>query len=481
MTRTHSASPPRERPRPSAVHASAWVLAATTLLAGCGGAVSAPADAPTPSGTSSETSRPISTELALQTFDSAWSRINASYYDPDFRGIDWPGIRDELRPRAAEVSTREELRTVLRDMLSRLGESHFAILPEESVRAISIDDDGVEDLGDAGPGDVGLDLRWVDGRLMVFKVREGPAGDAGVSAGWTVAAVGEQSTGRWEEIVADADSERARITAETQTVQGAISLMTGPVGSEVPMTLVDGEGDTVSVSLPRQPVRGQMVRFGQLPAMASWLEWERIPAPGQPGACVGVIEFNIWMVPLVAPFNQAVDALDDCMGIVIDLRGNPGGVGGMVMSTAGSFFAERADLGTLKSRAGELNFVAMPRGVDTEGALRDAFDGRLAVLIDEMSMSTSEIFAAGLKSTGRARLFGSTTPGYALPAATLPLPSGDVLYHVISNLTDPEGRRIEGSGVAPDVEVGVRREALLSGVDEALDAAIVWAAGGGGR
>ncbi len=427
-----------------------------------------------------EAGRPISTELALQTFDSAWSRINSSYYDPDFRGIDWPGIRDELRPRAAAVSTREELRTVLRDMLSRLGESHFAILPEESVQAISIDDDGVEDLGDAGPGDVGLDLRWVDGKLTVSRVRDGPAVDAGVRAGWIVSAVGEQSTEEWEEIVADADSERARITAETQTVQGAMSLMTGPVGSELPMTLVDGEGDTLAVALARRPVRGEMVRFGQLPAMASWLEWERVPAPGSPDACVGVIEFNIWMVPLVAPFNQAVDALDDCTGVVIDLRGNPGGVGGMVMSTAGSFFAERADLGRVQSRAGELDFVAMPRGVDTRGELRDAFDGRLAVLIDEMSMSTSEIFAAGLKSTGRARLFGSTTPGYALPAATLPLPSGDVLYHVISNLTDPDGRRIEGSGVAPDVEVPLRRDALLAGDDEALEAAIAWAAGGEG-
>lgn len=426
----------------------------------------------------SSSARPISQELALQTFDSAWSRINSSYYDPDFRGIDWPGIRDELRPLAAEVSTREELRVVLRDMLSRLGESHFAILPQESVQAISVEADGVEDLGDAGPGDVGLEARWVDGKLTIFRLRDGAAADAGLRTGWVIASVGEQETERWERVVADAASERERITAETQTVQGAMSLMTGPVGSELSMTVVDERGDTSTVALERRPARGEMVRFGQLPAMASWLDWDRVPAPGPSGACVGVIEFNIWMVPLVAPFNQAVDALADCGGIVIDLRGNPGGVGGMVMSTAGSFFAERAELGTLQSRAGELNFVAMPRGVDTGGALRDAYDGRLAVLIDEMSMSTSEIFAAGLESTGRARLFGSTTPGYALPAATLPLPSGDVLYHVISNLTDPEGRRIEGSGVRPDIEIPLRRGALLAGRDEALDAAVAWAAGG---
>ena len=145
------------------------------------------------------------------------------------------------------------------------------------------------------------------------------------------------------------------------------------------------------------------------------------------------------------------------------------------MSTAGSFFAERADLGVVKSRAGELRFVAMPRGVDAEGQLRDAFEGRLAVLIDQLSMSTSEIFAAGLKVTGRARLFGTTTPGYALPAMTIRLPNQDVLYHVVSDLTDPEGRRIEGRGVQPDVEIPLDRLDLLAGRDAALEAAVEWA------
>jgi carboxyl-terminal processing protease len=422
-------------------------------------------------------STPISTELALQTFDSAWSRINASYYDPDFRGIDWPGIRDELRPLAAEVETREALRRVLRDMLSRLGESHFAIIPEESVDAISVDDDAESESGadaDAGPGDLGMEFRWVDGQVTVFRVREGSARDAGVAPGWIIEAIGERSMESWEAVVAEAEPGRARVAVETETLQGAASLAGGPVGSRVAMRLRDGDGDVHELTLERRPVKGDLVQFGALPAMASWLEFRRVPTDD--GGCVGVIEFNIWMVPLVAPFNRAVDALDGCGGMVIDLRGNLGGVGGMVMSTSGSFFGERAELGKLQSRAGELNFVAMPRGVDADGQLRDAFEGRLAILVDQMSMSTSEIFAAGLKSTGRARLFGQTTPGYALPAMTLRLPTGDVLYHVVSNLTDPEGVRIEGLGVEPDVEMPLRRDALLAGDDEVMDAAVRWAA-----
>lgn len=417
---------------------------------------------------------PIDRDLALATFDSAWSRINSSYYDPDFRGLDWPGIRDELRPAAAEVETRGELRSVLRDMLSRLGESHFAILPEESVDQIDVGGDESDGVG--GAGDAGLEVRWVDGELTVFRVHDGgAAARAGLGPGWVVEAVGDRDLDGWRQVIADAESETARIGLQTQTVSAAASLLRGPVGSPVAVRVRDASDEPRTLTLTRTPIRGEMVQFGQLPAMAAHLSWSRVGEDA--GGCVGLIEFNIWMVPLVADFNRAVDAVDDCTGIVIDLRGNPGGVGGMVMSTAGSFFAERADLGVIRSRAGEIRFVAMPRGVDSDGSLRDAFDGRLAVLVDEMSMSTSEVFAAGLKSTGRARLFGTTTPGYALPAMTIRLPSRDVLYHVISNLTDPEGQRIEGRGVAPHEALPLRRDELLAGRDAALDAAVLWASG----
>lgn len=440
------------------------LAAAVFAAAACGG--TPPPAAPAP--------EPISREVALQTFDSAWSRINSSYYDPDFRGLDWAGIRDELRPSVMEVETRQELRAILTDMLSRLGESHFAIIPGDAVDAISVDDDGTADSGAADGGDVGVELRWVDGRLTVFRVAEGPAAEAGVRPGWIVEEIGEREMARWEEVVAEAEPGRARTSVETETVQGAASLLAGAIGSSVRIAFRDADDTVRELELDRRPVRGEFVRFGDLPAMAAHLDHRRVEVAN---GCVGVIEFNIWMVPLVAPFNEAVDALSDCVGMVIDIRGNRGGVGGMVMSTAGSFFGERSDLGVIQSRAGELKFVAMPRRIDTEGELREPFEGRLAILIDELSMSTSEVFAAGLKSTGRARLFGTSTPGYALPAMTLRLPSQDVLYHVISNLVDPDGRRIEGAGVAPDVAVPLERDALLDGRDEALDAAVAWASG----
>ncbi len=89
-------------------------------------------------------------------------------------------------------------------------------------------------------------------------------------------------------------------------------------------------------------------------------------------------------------------------------------------------------------------------------------------------MSTSEIFAGGMQKLGRARVFGETSAGQALPALSLRLPGGDVLVHAFASYTGPGGEPFEGRGVVPDETVPPTREALLAGSDPALDAAVRW-------
>jgi carboxyl-terminal processing protease len=164
----------------------------------------------------------------------------------------------------------------------------------------------------------------------------------------------------------------------------------------------------------------------------------------------------------------------NCEGVVIDLRGNPGGVAGMVMGIAGHFMKERKPLGVLKTRTGELRLVANPRTVNTAGQTVEPYGGPVALLIDPLTVSTSEIFAAGLQSAGRARVFGQTSAGQALPAMAVRLPNGDVLMHVVADLTAPDGRRVEGQGVVPDVMVPLTKKDLLAGRDAVLEAALNW-------
>ena len=72
--------------------------------------------------------------------------------------------------------------------------------------------------------------------------------------------------------------------------------------------------------------------------------------------------------------------------------------------------------------------------------------------MDEVSCSTSEIFAAGMQEAGRAVVVGRRTPGAALPSFFSKLPNGDFLQWVAGSYHTPRGQVIEGVGVMPDVE-----------------------------
>ena len=183
---------------------------------------------------------------------------------------------------------------------------------------------------------------------------------------------------------------------------------------------------------------------------------------------------------LDATLDRAMDALRDCRGIVLDVRGNPGGIAGMVMGVAGYFLDEPKPLGIMRSRGTELRFVANPRRVNARGEPIRPYEQPLAILVDRRSVSTSEIFAAGMQTVGRARIFGDTTAAQALPAVAASLPSGDFLLHVVADFTGPDGRRIEGRGVVPDEPTPLTRADLLAGRDAALDAAVRWIRQGGG-
>src|SRR3954467_10522446 len=64
-----------------------------------------------------------------ETFDAAWTIIRDSHLDPGMNGVDWQAGRNELGPKTANAPTDGELRDVIRDMLGRLGLSHFALIP----------------------------------------------------------------------------------------------------------------------------------------------------------------------------------------------------------------------------------------------------------------------------------------------------------------------------------------------------------------
>ena len=402
------------------------------------------------------------TPQAAETFDAAWTIIKNTHFDKTMNGLNWDAVRDELRPRAATAKTPTELRAVIRDMLGRLGLSHFALIPS-----------GPETTGDGNgtssdaSGDPGIEVRLIDRDLVVTTVD--PDVTSRVRAGWRVIQIGTAQVSELLQKVTEADNERLHKVEAWRIAQ---TRLRGPAGSTVEVTFEDAQGTPVKVSLPRRTESGSPVTVGNLPTMYVRVDHEKKSTPA--GRTAGVIKFNVWMTAVDAEFQQAIDRFRRADGIIIDLRGNPGGLAAMLMGISGHFLSERVTLGVMKTRDNELRFVSNPRLVTASGERVQPFAGPLAILVDSMSGSASECFAGGMQSIGRARIFGQTSMGQALPALFDRLPNGDVLIHAYGDFVTATGTRLEGKGVIPDEPVPLDRRDLLAGRDRTLEAALAW-------
>lgn len=406
---------------------------------------------------------------AAATFDAAWTKIRDSHFDKTMNGVDWEAVRAELRPKAAAAASSAELRAVLRDMLGRLGQSHFALIPSGA------DPASASRTGGDYSGDPGFDVRLLGGDLVVTSV--GRNGSSGVQTGWLVRKIdGHQVAGLLSALPSStADRAADGVNVRLLNVEAwriAQTRLRGPAGSSVDVGFEDGQGREVTIAVERRKEAGEPVTVGHLPAMFVRVEQERRQTPK--GAFAGLIRFNVWMTAVDAPFQRAVDEFRAADGLIIDLRGNPGGLAAMLMGISGHFVAERKTLGVMKTRDNELRFFANPRLVNAKGERVPPFTGPLAILVDAMSGSASECFTGGMQSIGRARVFGQTSMGQALPAQFDQLPNGDVLIHAFGDFVTADGTRLEGRGVVPDETVPLRRDALLAGRDDTLDAALAW-------
>src|SRR5262245_8296103 len=387
-----------------------------------------------------------SPELRRQSFDIVWKTVKEKHFDPQLGGVDWDAVREKYLPRIGEVKTDIEFYDLLQQMLSELHESHFAIYPPEALP----DDDTRE----PSLGTVGADLRIIDGLAVITRIQPGsPAARAGLATGFIVEAIDGTATAQIIERASKASAtEGIKTIRQTRSVLGRLN---GNPGTSVEVTYTGKPGARGVARITREKLTGEMsARMGNFPPQYVELDSRTV----QDG--IGYIRFNIFVMSIMDRLRSAIRSEHDAAGIIIDLRGNPGGVGQMSCGLAGMLGSTETSLGTMRMRAGFQNFAVFPQS--------GAYLGPVVVIIDEMSASTSEIFAGGMQSLGRATVVGRRSAGAALPSILEKLPTGAVFQYAIGDFRTPKGALIEGRGVTPHIEVNLSREALLSGKDPQL-------------
>ncbi len=389
-------------------------------------------------------------------FETVWKTVNDEYYDPTFGGKDWKVIGDRYRQKLATVQDDATFwRQVLNPMLFELGVSHLAALPAELANQM--------DPMTFSTGKLGLDVRLVDGAAVITEVSPGfPADKAGLRPGYVIVSVDGYTL---EDIAASnlqtpPNNERNR---RAGPVQGLRALLFGETGKQVVVEYLDPNNRMQRATLQFAQRSGNCaVLDPSLPPACAEFESKRLPN----GA--GYVRFSSFLQPILESALKAIDDLKDAPVLIVDIRGNPGGVFPVRKAIASALVGEPALFMRYQHRDGLEQVYLDP--------VPNPFRGKVVILVDELSASSSEEFAGSLQALGRASVVGSRTPGRCLTANFVTLPKGAVLIYPFGQSQTPDGRVLEDNGVVPDIEVALNRAGLLLGKDAQLEAGIEYVA-----
>ncbi|MBT2481010.1 S41 family peptidase [Streptomyces sp. ISL-94] len=318
-------------------------------------------------------------------------------------------------PRAAGTADRE---AVARAAAEAVADGKSGKKAAQEVVSRSGDRWGtVYDRGEYAAFAEGLDGRWTgvglwalrggDGRITVDKVQPGsPAARAGLRAGDRLLSVdGHAVTGL--------------------AVTDVISLLRGEAGTPVVLNLTRGGAD-LTETLRREELRTEPVTVRQLPGG------------------ITVIKVASFTRGSGERVRAAVREAPPGAGVMLDLRGNPGGLVTEAV-TAASAFLDGGLVATYDVRGDQRALYAAPGG-DT---------GRpLVALVDAGTMSAAELVTGALQDRGRAVAVGSRTFGKGSVQMPTELPDGSVAELTVGTYRTPGGRSLDGSGITPDLAAG---------------------------
>jgi carboxyl-terminal processing protease len=265
---------------------------------------------------------------------------------------------------------------------------------------------------------VGLDVDLEGGKItVVMPLEDAPAARAGILPGDIVAAVND-------------------IPVDANDIEATVTRLRGEPGTPVTLDVLrPGNTAPLKFALTRSEVH---VRTVQSEYLGNGLAYVRLSSFAEGTAA----DLEHAARELIAAADRS-----DLLGMVLDLRSNPGGLLDAAVDVADTFLAEGVIVsGTGRIRQAQFEQTASPG---------DALEGvPLVVLVNSTSASAAEIVAGALQDHGRARIVGERTYGKGSVQTVMPLGEGSAIKLTTSRYLTPSGRSINGSGIEPDVVIG---------------------------
>ncbi len=381
-------------------------------------------------------------------FEIVWNTINEKYYDAKLNGVNWQAVRAAYEPQILSADSDDRYWELLDKMTGELKDAHTRVHGPK-ITAQQRDQE-VHSLG--------LGFLEIDNTLVVISTHaESDPWWAGVRPGMTIKTInGEPALALYRRLLTEA---RDTSTPWARTRGAVRKIVAGDPDTTVAMTFARMDGSEITATMKRR-------KFRTPPEFT-----QRVLPSG-----FGYIRFSNFVGSLQSGILQAITTMKDGPGMIVDLRNNGGGSGDMASTLVTKFLSETHKGGRIITRTGKpitLAFIPLMKlEPEFKGNKESAYTKPLVILTNENSASASEIFSGALQDLGRATVIGQRTCGCLLGyLGYADLPGGGQLAYSEIGFISSKGKRVEGVGVKPDIEMQPAREDILFNRDRVLEAA----------
>ncbi len=382
--------------------------------------------------------RELTTQERLEVLEALWTKLSEIYPALEYKGIygrEWIKPAEE---RVRQAKSDEEFYNILLELMATLNDTHTRILSYPGQPRL-----------EAPP----VELNRIEGKVAVIRAES----DTGLSPGDVIVSVDGHAV---EECLAEKMKRVCNSTQRGRVREACGQLLRGAQGTTVTVIAQGADGGTRSVVLRR------------LPGPGSW--HEPVISFRALEDDIGYIRVSQWSAENIPEeFDKALETFKSTKGIVIDVRGNGGGNGELADLVNGRL-TDKPVISSIDfwRKAGsdeyrkEIGWV-QPRGPWT-------YKGRIAVLMDEASMSSCEHFVSGVEAMGNILLVGAPTNGAGGGPTSVQLSDGTRVAISRALGLRVNGIVFEGHGIPPHIFSVPTLDDLHKGRDAALDIAKDW-------
>lgn len=348
--------------------------------------------------------------FAFSTTHQSAVAVERPAYDETFEQLElFADVLARVRSQyVVDVNDAELIEDAMNGMLSSL-DPHSAYINPEAFRDMRMDNKGEY-------GGLGMEVTMEDGFVKVISpIDDTPAKKAGIMAGDFITEIeGKSILGA--------------------TLSEAVEQMRGKPGEPINITIVREGEDPLYLDIVREVIKRQIVRFEDKEGVGyiRISQFNEKAADGLKDAIVGLQQEYGGRIP----------------GLILDLRGNPGGLLTQSVQVSSVFLDGGEVVSTRGRRSSDVNVYNAEKGEMAKSV-------PLVVLVDGASASASEIVAGAIQDRGRGIVMGMTTFGKGSVQDVIPLNGGrdGALKITTQRYYTPQGRSIQGGGIAPDVAV----------------------------